>query len=113
MRFLALFTPASIPQGPPDAEHMAAMGRLMEEMTRSGALIATGGLKSRSTGMKVTRRASEFSVEHGPVAGSSLMAAAGYALLSAPSREALVTDVKRFMALAGDGACEIIELMEA
>jgi hypothetical protein len=112
MQFLSLFTPASIPQGPPSGEHMAEMGRLIGEMTRAGVLIATGGIKSRDTGMRITRRNGKLAVENGAVAGSSLMPAAGYALLRAASREALVEHVERFLSLAGDGTAEVIELME-
>lgn len=112
MQFLTLFTPAVAPQGTPDPQRMAEMGRYMQEMFRSGVLVATGGIKSRSTGMKVTCRNGTFSVEDGPVEGSSLMPAAGFALLRAGSREELVGHVKRFLQLAGDGTSEIIEVME-
>lgn len=88
------------------------MGKLVEEMTRAGSLVATAGLKSRDTGMKIARRNGKLTVEDGPVAGSSLMPAAGYALLRAPSREALVGQIERFLSLAGDGSAEVIEVME-
>ena len=112
MLFFSLFTPAAPPNGPPDPEHMAEMGRLMQELTRAGVLVTTGGIKSRDTGMKVVRRQDKFSFEDGPVTGSSLMPAAGYALLRAGSREELAQHVRRFMQLAGDGTCEIIEVLE-
>lgn len=80
---------------------------------RSGVLVTTGGIKSRETGMKIVRRQDRFSVEDGPVAGSSLMPAAGYAMLRAGSREELVQHVKKFLQTAGEGTCEIIELHDA
>jgi hypothetical protein len=112
MLFFSLYTPAAAPSGPPDAQHMAEMGRLIEEMAQSGVLVTTGGIKSRDTGMKIVRRQDRFSVEHGPVAGSSLMPAAGYALLRAGSREELAQHIRKFMQIAGEGTCEIIEVME-
>ncbi|MGB6451422.1 MAG: hypothetical protein WBE92_11770 [Steroidobacteraceae bacterium] len=112
MQFLTLYTPAVASPGPPDAEHMARMGKLMEEMFKAGVLVATGGIKSRNTGMKVTRRNGAVTIEEGPVADSSLMPAAGYALLRAGSRAELVSHVKRFLELAGDGVSEIIEVTE-
>ncbi len=112
MQFLTLYTPAAS-AGAPDAQHRAQMGQLIEEMLRAGVLVATGGIKSRSTGMKVTRRNGTVSIEEGPVAGSSLMAAAGFALLRASSRAELVTHIERFLELAGDGVSEIIEVMES
>jgi hypothetical protein len=112
MLFLSLFTPAAAPSGQPSAEHMAEMGRLCETMSKAGVLVATGGIKSRNTGMKVARRHGRIAVEEGPVAGSSLMPAAGYALLRAASREELVRHVQKFLQTAGEGTCEIIEVME-
>jgi hypothetical protein len=112
MLFLSLFTPSAAPSGPPSAEHMAEMGRLCETMSKAGVLVATGGIKSRNTGMKIARRQDRITVEEGPVAGSSLMPAAGYALLRAGSREELARHVQRFLQVAGEGACEIIEVME-
>lgn len=74
--------------------------------------MTTGGIKSRDTGMKIVRRQDRVSVEQGPVAGSSLMPAAGYALLRAGSREELAQHIRKFLQIAGEGTCEIIEVME-
>jgi hypothetical protein len=112
MQFLSLYTPASPPSGPPSAEHMAAMMKLMEEMSRTGALVTTGGIMSRNTAVKVVRRNGKFAVEHGPVPNSTLMPAAGYALLRANSREELVANVQKFLEVAGDGTCEIIQVFD-
>jgi hypothetical protein len=91
---------------------MAKMMQLMEEMTRAGALVATGGILSRNTGMKVVRKSGSITVEDGPVAGSSLMPAAGYALMRADSREELVKHLKAFLEVAGDGSSEVIQVMD-
>lgn len=112
MQFLSLYTPATASSGPPDAEHMAKMGKLMDDMFKAGVLVATGGIMSRSTGMKVALRNGAFTVENGPVAGSSLMPSAGFALLRAGSREELVKHVRRFLETAGDGTTEIIQVMD-
>jgi hypothetical protein len=112
VQFLTLYTPAVAPSGPPDAEHMAKMGKLMQDMTKAGVLVATGGIMSRNTGLKVTRRNGAYTVDDGPVAGSSLMPAAGYALLRASSRDELVKHVKTFLEVAGDGTSEIIQVMD-
>jgi hypothetical protein len=112
MQFLTLYTPAVPPSGPPSAEHMATMGKLMEDMTKAGVLVTTGGIASRNTGMKVTRKNGDYIVEHGSVAGSSLMPAAGYAVLRANTREELVKHVKAFLEVAGDGTSEVIQVMD-
>jgi hypothetical protein len=112
MLFLSLYTPATPPKGPPSAEHMAEMGKLIDDMTTAGVLVTTGGIMSRNTAMKVTRRNGAATVEDGPVPGSSLMPAAGYAVLSANSREELARHIKSFLNVVGDGSCEIIQLMD-
>jgi hypothetical protein len=88
------------------------MGKLMEDMISRGVLVTTGGILSRQTAMKVVRKNGQVSSEHGPVPGSSLMPAAGYALLRANSREELAEHVKTFLDVAGDGTCEIIQVMD-
>ena len=112
MQFLSLYTPAVASSGPPSAEHMAQMGKLMDEMIRKGVLVTTGGILSRQTGMKVVRKNGAVRSEFGPVPGSSLMPAAGYALMRASSREELAGHVKTFLDVAGDGTCEIIQVMD-
>jgi hypothetical protein len=112
VQFLTLYTPAGAPSGPPDAEHMAKMGTLMEDMTKAGVLVATGGIMSRNTGLKITAKNGAFTIEDGPVAGSSLMPAAGYALLRASSRDELVKHIKTFLEVAGDGTSEVIQVMD-
>jgi len=112
MQFLTLYTPAIPASGPPSAEHMARMGKLMEDMTKAGVLVSTGGIASRNTAMKVSRKNGAFTVEDGPVMGSSLMPAAGYAVLRAATREELVKHVKAFLEVAGDGTSEIIQTMD-
>ncbi len=112
MLFLSLYTSAKPSSGPPSAEHMAKMMGLIEEMTEAGVLVTTGGILSRQTGMKVTLKNGKSSVEDGPVAGSTLMPASGYALLRVGTREELVKHVQRFLSIAGDGSTEIIQLMD-
>lgn len=112
MQFLSLYTPSTPPSGPPSAEHMAAMMKLMEDMSKTGALIGTGGILSRDTGAKIARQNGKVTVEHGPVPNSTLMPAAGWALLRANTREELVASVQKFLEVAGDGTCELIQIMD-
>lgn len=111
MQFLSLFT-STLPPSPPSPEHMAAMGELMDRSMKAGTLIATGGLMNRSTGMLVTLKDGEFTVQDGEVPNSSLMPAGGWAILQGPSREAVLEGIKEFLALAGDGHCELLQIME-
>ncbi len=73
------------------------MGKLMEDMIKKGVLVTTGGILSRQTGMKVVRQERPGDVgDWASVAGSSLMPAAGYALMRANSREELAEHMKTF-----------------
>ena len=49
MQFLSLYTPI-VSDVQPSADKLAAVGRLMQGMTRSGKHVATGGLGRRATG---------------------------------------------------------------
>ena len=112
MQFLSLYTPAVPSSGAPSPEHMAQMGKLMDDMIKAGVLVTTGGILSRQTGMKVVRTNGAVTTENGPVAGSSLMPAEGYALLRANTREELARHIKTFLDAAGDGTCEVIQVMD-
>jgi hypothetical protein len=112
MQFLSLYTPATPPSGPPSAEHIAAMMKLMEEMSRTGALVTTGGIMSRNTAAKVVRKNGKYAVENGAVPNSTLMPAAGYALLRGNTREEVLANVQKFMEVAGDGTCELIQVFD-
>lgn len=112
MQYLSLYTPKTPPSGPPSAEHMAAMGALMQKMFASGNLVTTGGLGMSATGgLRVTRSDGIISVQNGPYQ-SLLQQAAGWALLKADSKEELRRVIEEFLAVAGDGECDIIQLME-
>jgi hypothetical protein len=107
-RYLALFTAERLT--PPTPEHIARMGKFVEQQARAGRLVATGGLKRRDDGLTVRRKGDSYQVEDG---GAPWAAATGYAILEAPSREALIGDVKEFLGLAGEGVSEIIEISDA
>ena len=113
MRFLTLYTPAVNTGGPPSPEHMARMGAFMEEGFKSGSLVATGGLLRRAAGgMRATLTNGSFSVGEDPKGESVLLSASGYAILEAPSKDALKDLIESFLRLAGDGQSEIIQLMD-
>jgi hypothetical protein len=111
MQFLSLFT-SSLPPAPPSPEHMAQMGEMIDRSMKAGTLISTDALMNRSTGMLVTFKDGEFDVQDGEVPNSSLMPAGGWAILQGPSREAVLSGIKEFLEMVGDGKCELIQIME-
>jgi hypothetical protein len=109
MQFISLYTPARPNAGPPDAEHMAKMGALMERMTKAGVLIATGGIGNSVDGFKLSLDAGKYATADGPF--SDVFAkASGWAVMEAPSREALIGHIREFLEVAGEGECEIMPL---
>jgi hypothetical protein len=88
MLFLSLYTPATKPSGPPSPEHMAKMGVLIEKSMREDSLVYSGPLgKSGPGGAKVRLVKGEVTVTRGPFFDSTLMGAAGFALIRATSRK--------------------------
>ena len=111
MRFLSIYRSRET-NVPPTPEHIAAMTRLIEESTKSGELIATEGCLPTALGARVRLSNGSVTVTDGPFAESKEVVG-GFALLEAPSKKAAIEMVRRFLAVAGDGECEIRQLFEA
>ena len=113
MLFLSLYTPATKPSGLPSPEHMAKMGVLIEKSMREDSLVYTGPLgKNGPGGAKVRLVKGEVTVTRGPFSDSTLMGAAGFALIRATSREDAIQKTKEFLEVAGDGESELLEVLE-
>ncbi len=96
----------STPAPPPSPEMMVEMGKFVEEATKAGALLATGGLAPSATGTKVTYAAGEFEVVDGPFTEAKELVG-GWALMQLRDRDEAVEWAKRFLKLAGDGESRI------
>jgi hypothetical protein len=106
MRFMTLYKPGKESGAPPTQDEMAKMGRLIEEMTRAGVLIATDGLQPSSKGVRVTISDGKFAVVDGPFAETKELIA-GYAIIEAKSKEHAIELTKRFLEVVGEGQSEI------
>jgi hypothetical protein len=113
MRFLSIYTPDKKISGvPPSKEHMAEMEKLVEEATKAGTLLATGGLLPISKGgARVRCSGREITVIDGPFTESKELIA-GFAILQAKSKEEAIEGTRRFLKVAGDGECELRQIME-
>jgi hypothetical protein len=113
MQYLTIYTPAGPMNGPPSPEHMAEMGKLIEEGFAKGWLVATGGTsKSEVGGSRVRLANGEFTVERWPFANDKLQKCGGFAVITAASDEDMLAMVKRFLTMAGDGESEVIRLLD-
>jgi hypothetical protein len=106
MRFMSLYKPGKESDAPPTQQEMADMGRLIEEMTKAGVLIATDGLQPSSKGARVRLSGGKFTVTDGPFTEAKELIA-GYAILEAKSKEEAIELAKRFLKVVGEGETEI------
>jgi hypothetical protein len=101
MRFLMMTTSDQSEQGvPPSPEMYAEMGKLIEEMTKAGVLLATGGLDPHPT--RIQNSGGKITVTDGPFTEAK-EAIVGFALIDAKSKEEAVEYSKRFWGVVGDG----------
>jgi hypothetical protein len=113
MRFMAMYTPSKDTAGvPPGQEHMTEMARFVDEAKKAGELLVTGGLLPISKGGLVRYSGGKLSVTDGPFTESKELIA-GFAILQLKSREEAIESAKRFLKVAGEGDCEIRQIMDA
>ena len=90
------------PMAPPTPEMMAEMGAFVEEATKAGVLLATGGVGPLSEAVKVQYHDGEFTVLDGPFTEAKELVG-GWALMECRDRAEAVEWTKRFLAIAGPG----------
>ena len=110
MRFLSIFKPVQS-HGAPTEEKMAEMGKLIEELTKSGVLIATEGCLPTLMGARVRQSAKKVTITDGPFIETNEVIG-GFALLQVNSKEEVIELTKRFLQVSGDGECEIRQVYE-
>src|SRR4051812_50040053 len=96
----------------PSEKLMQDMGKLMDELTRSGALVPTAGLRPTSEGVRVRLRNGKLSTTDGPFTETKEVVG-GYAVLEAKSMEEAVELTRRFLRVHGDEwdiECEVRQL---
>jgi hypothetical protein len=96
----------------PSEQLMRDMGKLMDELTRSGQLVSTAGLRPTSQGVRVRLRGGKLSVVDGPFTETKEVIG-GYAILEAASKEEAIELTRRFLRVHGDEwniECEVRQL---
>jgi hypothetical protein len=92
----------SAPMSPPDPELMAEMGKFVEEATKAGVLLATGGVGPLNDAVRVTRTDGKFTVVDGPFTEAKELVG-GWALMECRDKDEAIEWTKRFLDIAGDG----------
>ncbi len=113
MRFLSMIRIDETTGQVPSEQLMADMGKLIEELTRTGQLVSTAGLRPTSEGVRVRlHRGGRFTVLDGPFTETKEVIG-GYAILEAPSRAEAVELTRRFLKVHGtdwEVECEVRQL---
>jgi hypothetical protein len=113
MRFMMMYTPGKDRAGvPPSKEHVAEMAKFADDATKAGELLVHGGLLPIAKGGRVRHAGGKLSVTDGPFTESKELIA-GFAIVQLKSREDAIESAKRFLKVAGEGECEIRQIMDA
>ena len=110
MRFLSIYKTVER-STPPSAEEMAVMGKIVEEGMRAGWLLATEGCLPSTLGARVRRSGGKITVTDGPFSETKELVG-GFAILKANSKEEAIELARQFLAIAGDGECELRQLYD-
>ncbi len=113
MRFMGLLKAdeSSEAGDPPSPELMERCGKLIEEATKAGVLLATDGLQPSSKGARVRLSGGKVTVIDGPFAETKELIAS-YALLEVKSMAEAIAWTTRFLECLGEGECEIRPLFD-
>jgi hypothetical protein len=110
MRFLGYtLGDPSAPMTPPGPEVFAEMDKFMEEATKAGVLLATGGVGPIESLTKIVRADGKTTVVDGPFTEAKELIG-GWALLECRDQAEAIEWSKRFIAIAGDGEVRLREV---
>jgi hypothetical protein len=113
MRFMTIYKPANTARMeaglPPSPDEIARMGAFIEQMVKSGALLATDGLQPSSKGAKVRKTGSKVVIIDGPFTEAKELIG-GFAILRAASKAEAIELSKQFLEVAGDGEVEVRQM---
>jgi hypothetical protein len=91
--------------GPPaDQELYAAMGQFIDELSRTGALVATGGLAPAGTHISASK--GRITLTDGPYAEAK-ETIVSFAVIDVGSKEEMLALTRRFWAIVKDGEGDI------
>jgi hypothetical protein len=110
-RFLCLYKSAK-PEGvPPTAEEQEKMGALIGEWVQAGVLLSAEGCMPSAHGFRARKEKGKITVTDGPFTESKEIVG-GMAVIQAPSKEAAIPWIKKFLEVAGDGESEVRQLWD-
>jgi len=96
MKFLSMVRIKEEGARRPSERVMHEMHKLMQDMTKTGALVSTGGLRPTAEGKRMRSTFGKISVQDGPFTETKEVVG-GYAILEAPSMEKAMEITRRFL----------------
>jgi hypothetical protein len=111
VRFLSIYKTAET-NTPPTADYVARMQQLVEEGMKAGWLLATEGCLPSAFGGRVRHAGGTITVTDGPFMETKELVA-GFAILEAKSKQDAIELTRAFLAVAGEGECEVREIFTA
>jgi hypothetical protein len=111
MKFLCIYKPGKKEGTPPTQQEMEQMGKLIEEWTKSGVLLATEGCLPSALGARIRQSNGKITVTDGPFTESKEIVG-GFAVIRVNSKEEAIERTKHFLSIAGDGETEIRQVWE-
>ena len=108
MRFLGytLANEADTPTEPPSPDIYEKMGAFVEEATKAGVIVATGGIAPSAQGTKITLQDGQFTVVDGPFTEAKELVG-GWALMECRDMDEAVEWTKRFLSVLGAGESRV------
>jgi hypothetical protein len=107
MRFLGYtLGDPSEPLPPPTPELMDQMGKFMEEATKAGVLLATGGAGPIEEAVRISLHDGKFTVTDGPFTEAKELIG-GWALMEVRDKNEAIEWTKRFLSIVGEGESTI------
>jgi hypothetical protein len=113
MRFLGYtLGDPSAPIGQPSPDDVAEMSKFIEEATKAGVLLGTGGVGPAEGITKIINTGGKITVVDGPFTEAKELIG-GWALMDCRDKAEAIEWCKRFMALVGDGETRVREVFMA
>ncbi len=110
MRYISIYTHPPRSTGPSQDE-IAVMTKLIEEGHRDGWLVITEGVAFGQKGVRVHAERGKVAVTDGPFTEAKEVIG-GYAILQVKSHEEALALARKFLAVTGEGTCEMYQLYE-
>ena len=112
MKFLSIYKAAE-KNAPPSQEEMSKMGKLVEDGFKAGWLVSTEGCLPSALGARVRRSGGSLTVTDGPFTEAKELVG-GFAILRTNSKqEGIELKLEQFLAVVGEGECELRQIYEA